>query len=91
MKYNFSIKLKLSQYYGDAYSISVVFLERHTIERWRNYLNISESFGYIINSIAKKIKKKLETKIRTYDITTAQWAVIKILSEENNLTQAEIA
>lgn len=54
-------------------------------------MKINESFGYIINLTAKNIKKKLEEKIRQYDITTAQWAVLKLLSEVNDLTQAEVA
>ncbi|MBL4936442.1 MarR family transcriptional regulator [Clostridium sp. YIM B02515] len=54
-------------------------------------MNINESFGYIINSTARNIKKQLETKIKIYDITTSQWAVLKVLSEEDNLTQAEVA
>lgn len=52
---------------------------------------INESFGYIINSTAKNIKKELEERIKKYDITTAQWAALKVLSEKNNLTQAEVA
>ena len=54
-------------------------------------MNINESFGYIINSTARNMKKQLETKIKIYDITTSQWAVLKVLSEEDNLTQAEVA
>lgn len=54
-------------------------------------MKISESFGYIINLTARNIKKKLEAKIKIYNITTSQWAVLKTLSEENNLTQAEVA
>ncbi|MDP4178857.1 MAG: MarR family transcriptional regulator [Bacillota bacterium] len=54
-------------------------------------MNIDESFGYIINLTARNVKKKLETKIKIYDITTSQWAVLKVLSEEDNLTQAEVA
>lgn len=54
-------------------------------------MNIKESFGYIINFTARNMKKQLEDKIKQYDVTTSQWSVLKILSEENNLTQADIA
>lgn len=54
-------------------------------------MNINESFGYIVNTTARNIKKKLEAKIKIYDITTSQWAILKVLSKKNDLTQAEIA
>lgn len=54
-------------------------------------MNINEFFGYIINLTARNMKKKLETEIKKYDITIPQWAVLKVLSEEDNLTQAEVA
>jgi DNA-binding MarR family transcriptional regulator len=60
-------------------------------ERWIAPMKINESFGYIINLTAKNMKKKLDERIKQYDITTAQWAVLKLLSEVNDLTQVEVA
>ena len=54
-------------------------------------MNIKESFGYIINSTARNMKKSLEEKIKGYDVTTSQWSVLKVLAEEDNLTQAQIS
>lgn len=54
-------------------------------------MDINQSFGYVINLTAKNMKRKLEEKIKKYDITTSQWAVLKVLSEGNILTQAEVA
>ncbi len=54
-------------------------------------MRIQDSFGYIISINAKLIKRQLEGKIKKYDITSAQWSVLKLLSVENNLTQVEIA
>lgn len=54
-------------------------------------MRLKESFGYIINLTARNMKKELETKIKKHDITIPQWTVLKVLSEENNLTQVGVA
>ncbi|GFZ34556.1 transcriptional regulator [Clostridium zeae] len=54
-------------------------------------MRINESFGYLINLTARNIKKELEEEIKKYGITTSQWFVLKVLEEEDNLTQAEVA
>lgn len=54
-------------------------------------MNIRDSFGHILNVSAKNIKRELDDKLKKYNITTTQWAVIKLLSEKDDLTQAEIA
>jgi len=55
------------------------------------WMEIQESLGYLLNTSARYIKRKLEIQLKSYDITTSQWAVLKLLSVENNLSQAEIA
>jgi len=55
------------------------------------WMEIHESLGYLLNTSARYIKRKLEIQLKSYDITTSQWAVLKLLSVENNLSQAEIA
>ena len=54
-------------------------------------MQINESFGYLINMTARNVKKELEERIKEYDITSSQWAVLKVLSEERAFTQAEVA
>ncbi len=54
-------------------------------------MEIQDSFGYVLNINAKLIKRRLDTAIKKYDITTAQWSLLKLLSAVNNLTQVEIA
>ncbi|MGL6200691.1 MAG: MarR family winged helix-turn-helix transcriptional regulator [Lachnospiraceae bacterium] len=54
-------------------------------------MEIKQSLGYLLNSSARMIKRKLDLELKNYGITTAQWAVLKLLAEENNLSQAEIA
>ncbi|MBK1811785.1 MarR family transcriptional regulator [Clostridium sp. YIM B02505] len=54
-------------------------------------MRINESFGYLINLTARNMKKVLEEEIKKYGITTSQWIVLKVLEEEDNLTQAEVA
>jgi DNA-binding MarR family transcriptional regulator len=60
-------------------------------EKGEGYMRISESFGYLINLTARNMKKALEEEIKKYGITTSQWVVLKVLEEEDNLTQAEVA
>lgn len=54
-------------------------------------MKIQQSLGYILNTSARLIARKLDTQLKRYDITTAQWAVLKLLSTENNLSQVEIS
>lgn len=54
-------------------------------------MKIQQSLGYLLNTSARLMKRKLDTQLKNYDITTAQWAALKLLSVENNLSQAEIA
>ncbi len=54
-------------------------------------MEIQQSLGYLLNTSARLIKRKLDVLLKNYDITTAQWAVLKLLSLEDNLSQAEIA
>jgi len=54
-------------------------------------LEIQQSLGYLINTSARLVKRNLDMNIKSYGITTAQWAVLKLLSVEDNLSQAEIA
>jgi len=54
-------------------------------------MKIQQSLGYILNTSARLIKRNLDMQLKSYGLTTAQWAVLKLLSVENNLSQAEIA
>lgn len=54
-------------------------------------MEIQQSLGYLINTSARLVKRNLDMNIKSYGITTAQWAVLKLLSVEDNLSQAEIA
>lgn len=54
-------------------------------------MEIQQSLGYLLNTSARLIKRKLDMQLKSYGITTAQWAALKLLSEEDNLSQAEIA
>lgn len=59
---------------------------------WRNLMkDIRDSTGYLLNISARLIKHDLDSKMNEYGITTSQWAVLKLLSVESVLTQAQIA
>ena len=52
---------------------------------------IHQSLGYLLNTAARLIKRELDEQLRVYDITTSQWAILKLLDREDNLSQAQIA
>ncbi len=51
---------------------------------------IEESLGYLLNTSARLIKRDLDLQLANYNLTSSQWAVLKLV-QENNLSQAEIA
>jgi len=50
-----------------------------------------QSLGYLLNTAARLIKRELDERLRVYGVTTSQWAVLKLLEREDNLSQAQIA
>lgn len=54
-------------------------------------MKINESFGFILGVTSKKLKHHLMDILKDYNLTTSQWAVLKLLCEEDNMTQVEIA
>jgi MarR family transcriptional regulator for hemolysin len=54
-------------------------------------LEIQKSLGYLLNLSARLIKRALDMELVKYGLTTTQWGVLKLLAQENNLSQAEIA
>lgn len=54
-------------------------------------MKINESLGFILGVANKKLKHNLEKTLNNYNLTTAQWSVLKLLSEKDSLTQVEIA
>jgi DNA-binding MarR family transcriptional regulator len=50
-----------------------------------------DSFGYLIREANKNFSRVLQTLIEPYGITTAQWYFLRILWEEQGLTQAELS
>lgn len=54
-------------------------------------MELNESLGFLLSISAKLIKRNLDLLLIDYNITSSQWAVLKALSLENNLSQAEIA
>ncbi|PRT79535.1 MarR family transcriptional regulator [Streptococcus anginosus] len=54
-------------------------------------MEIQNSLGFILNTSAKLMKRCLDTELKAFDITSSQWAVLKLLSCEDDLSQAEIS
>ncbi|AXQ77888.1 MarR family transcriptional regulator [Streptococcus chenjunshii] len=54
-------------------------------------MELNTSLGYLLNISAKLIKRNLDLLLKDYNLTSSQWAVLKLLSSENHLSQADIA
>lgn len=54
-------------------------------------MKLNESLGYLLNLTARNLKRELDESIRKYNLTSSQWALIKLLLEKGELSQAEIA
>ncbi len=54
-------------------------------------MEIENILGYLLNTSARFIKRKMDRELEIYNITTSQWAILKLLDSKNELTQAQIA
>ncbi|MGT2785886.1 MarR family winged helix-turn-helix transcriptional regulator [Streptococcus merionis] len=54
-------------------------------------MELYESLGFLLNYSARLIKRKLDQELKQYHLTTSQWAILKILAEQNHISQAELA
>ncbi|MCX7711114.1 MAG: MarR family transcriptional regulator [Clostridia bacterium] len=54
-------------------------------------MEIHDSLGYLLNTSARMIKRKMDACLEKYTITTSQWAVLKLLDTKEVLTQAQVA
>jgi DNA-binding MarR family transcriptional regulator len=55
--------------------------------------NLNDSFGYLINLAAQRLKYELHQAFQAkgYDVTPEQWAVLNRLWEQDGLSQVELA
>lgn len=54
-------------------------------------MEIQEVLGYLLNSSSRLIKRTMDNSLGKYNITTSQWAVLKLLDTRKQLTQTQIA
>lgn len=54
-------------------------------------VEIQNILGYMLNTSARFIKRRMDKNLENYKLTTSQWGVIKLLSKKDQLTQAQIA
>lgn len=54
-------------------------------------MKIQQMLGYLLNTSGKLTKRLLDNNLSKYNITTSQWAVLKLLDTKKQLTQTEIA
>jgi len=58
---------------------------------WRYNMEIQQILGYLLNTSSKLIKRTMDNNLNEYNITTSQWAVLKLLDTKIQLTQTQIA
>ena len=54
-------------------------------------MEIQEILGYSLGTSSRLIKRTMDNYLCKYNITTSQWAVLKLLDTRNQLTQTQIA
>lgn len=54
-------------------------------------MEIQDILGYLLNTSARFIKRKMDRNLESFNLTTSQWAILKLLNNKNELTQAQIA
>lgn len=54
-------------------------------------MDIQGILGYLLNTSGKLTKRIMDKSLSKHNITTSQWAVLKILDTKKQLTQTEIA
>ncbi len=54
-------------------------------------MEIKNSLGYMLGASTRLIKRRMDKNLEDYGITTSQWAVLKLLAEQEQLTQKQIA
>ncbi len=53
-------------------------------------MKLDDSLGFLLNKAAGEMKYALETALRPYDLTPAQWSVLARLSYKDSQTISEI-
>ncbi len=51
---------------------------------------IDESIGMLINRIKQKLKNRMSDRLKKYDLTTEQRAILMTLAEKGALTQSKV-
>lgn len=54
-------------------------------------MEIQSILGYLLNTSGKLTKRMMDKNLSKHNITTSQWAVLKLLNTKKHLTQTEIA
>lgn len=47
-------------------------------------------FGFIISKLSRDMIKNLENRLKVYEITLSQWALLKTLQEHDGIAQVEL-
>lgn len=54
-------------------------------------MKLNESLGYLLNLTARNMKHELNERLKKYNLTTSQWALLKLLLENGEMSQIKIA
>jgi DNA-binding MarR family transcriptional regulator len=53
-------------------------------------VNLFESPGFLLNKLAHAMAIELERQLKVYDVTTAQWAILAVLWQQEGISQVEL-
>lgn len=54
-------------------------------------MEIQQMLGFLLNTSGRLAKRSLDNTLNKYNITTSQWAVLKLLHSKKQLTQTEVS
>jgi DNA-binding MarR family transcriptional regulator len=54
-------------------------------------MEIQNVLGYLLNTSARFIKREMDKNLEAFNLTTSQWAILKLLDQKSELTQAQIS
>lgn len=54
-------------------------------------LEVDDSLGFLLNKVNSKLKNKLHSKIKSYNITPEQWGILNFLWSHEGITPKELS
>lgn len=67
------------------------FSTEPSIAKGGKVVKFRETTGFLLNKSSKLLKRNIEARLQKLGLTTTQWGILRTLSEDGVLSQAEIS